>query len=50
MSGKSIRVVMIVVLLALISAVPALTNVVSSPADVVTPVMIMVEEHGTTAS
>ena len=50
MSGKSIRAIMTVVLLALVMTIPSLTKVVSSPAQAARPAMIMVEEHGTTAS
>jgi hypothetical protein len=50
MSGKSIRAIMTVVLLALVMTIPSLTRVVPSSVSAERPAMIMVEEHGTTAS
>ncbi len=50
MSGKLIRAIMTVVLLALVITVPSLKTAAPLPAHTAEPAMIMVEEHGTTAS
>ncbi|MBN2117726.1 MAG: hypothetical protein JW730_14215 [Anaerolineales bacterium] len=50
MSGKTIRTIVVTVLLALAMTAPALMKIAPSPAQATTPATIMVEEHGTTAS
>jgi hypothetical protein len=50
MSGKAVRAILAVVLLALAITFLSPARVVPPPAHAATPVMIMAEEHGTTGS